>query len=226
MTRKYDSSRRRASAARTRADIVKAAVRMHGQNVLTLAPVAEEAGVSLPTLYKHFPTREDLFGACTAHLGSKLDYPDLEALGRIENPDERIREIVTAACRLNEQTIGQAWTGYLLESESEAMANAMTGYEGFMRKLAKALFAGDGSTEQSGSPTESVGAGPSKSPPESVPTEPSGAAVDFAAGLLSPLTYRALRVKAGMDFDDVVHHLTRALRPIVSGPSLENGRAN
>jgi AcrR family transcriptional regulator len=61
--RRYDSTRRRAQAAATQREIVRAAHTLfveHGYAGTTLAAVAEAADVSVPTVYSRFPTKADL----------------------------------------------------------------------------------------------------------------------------------------------------------------------
>lgn len=61
-TRTYDRSLRDAQAAATRSAIVTAAGRVAAVGIeqFTMAAVARDAGVSLRTLYNHFPARADL----------------------------------------------------------------------------------------------------------------------------------------------------------------------
>jgi AcrR family transcriptional regulator len=68
--RKYELKRRADEMARTRRRIAEAAVELHGTvgpARTTLSAVAERAGVQRHTVYRHFPTEADLFGACSAH---------------------------------------------------------------------------------------------------------------------------------------------------------------
>src|SRR3954467_14237407 len=69
--RRYDSSRRRAQAAATRADILDAAQRLfeqHGYAATTMEAVAKEAAVSLKTVYVAFETKSGLLRALWNHL--------------------------------------------------------------------------------------------------------------------------------------------------------------
>jgi AcrR family transcriptional regulator len=64
--RTYDSSRRRAQAARTRADVVDAAHRLflaNGYGQTTVSAIAEAAGVSVETIYKAFGGKPGLVRA-------------------------------------------------------------------------------------------------------------------------------------------------------------------
>ena len=68
MKRSYDRSSRLAAAELTRRRIVEATVELHAENGgvgTTHEMIARRAGVSLPTVYKYFPTRNDLIPHCT-----------------------------------------------------------------------------------------------------------------------------------------------------------------
>jgi len=185
MKRKYDSSRRAASAARTRQAIIEATVRMHGKGITALSAVAHEAGVSLPTVNKHFPTREALFGECTRHVAENLDYPLPDELAAIADRAERLHKVVWHVFTLHEKTFGQTWTGYKLEDESPVMASAMAGYEQLTKSLADVLL------------------------------RDQAAFAEVVRAMLSPLAYRALRVKEGLDFETAVAQTTSALAKIL-----------
>ena len=69
----YRMDKRAQDVAATRQDIVEAAVRLHGSvgpAATTVSAVAQEAGVTRLTVYRHFPDAEALFAACSAHWGS------------------------------------------------------------------------------------------------------------------------------------------------------------
>jgi AcrR family transcriptional regulator len=69
--RRYDSSRRRAQAEATRADILDAAQRLfeqRGYGATTMEAIAGEAGVALKTVYVAFETKSGLLRALWNHL--------------------------------------------------------------------------------------------------------------------------------------------------------------
>jgi AcrR family transcriptional regulator len=81
--------------AATRQRIVEAAVRLHGTvgpAATTISALAEEAGVTRLTVYRHFPDDLALFTACSAHWASGQVMPDPQAWGRIDEPDRRLRD--------------------------------------------------------------------------------------------------------------------------------------
>jgi AcrR family transcriptional regulator len=92
--RTYRQGKRAAKKAETRRRIVEAAVRLHGTvgpARTTLSEVAEQAGVSRPTLYAHFADEATLFRACTTHWMSQDPPPDPTTWLAVENPVERLR---------------------------------------------------------------------------------------------------------------------------------------
>lgn len=79
---------------RTRQRIIEVTVRLHGNvgpAATTIARIAEEAGVTRATVYRHFPDDEALFGACSAHWLAQQQPPDTDAWATITNADERLR---------------------------------------------------------------------------------------------------------------------------------------
>jgi AcrR family transcriptional regulator len=67
----------RKAAARNRVAIIKAAHELFAQNPLvSLSEVAKHAGVGAGTLYRHFPTREDLILAAYQHDIERLTATD------------------------------------------------------------------------------------------------------------------------------------------------------
>ena len=77
----------------TRLRITDAAVQLHGSigpARTTITAVAERAGVQRQTVYRHFPTEDDLFAACSGHWAATHPLPDVEAWRAIADPAERL----------------------------------------------------------------------------------------------------------------------------------------
>jgi AcrR family transcriptional regulator len=90
MPRKYDLGRRADSQAQTRRRITEAAVELHatvGPARTTISAIAERAGVQRLTVYRHFPTEQELFAACSAHWLAGSPPPDPAPWREIEDPD-------------------------------------------------------------------------------------------------------------------------------------------
>jgi AcrR family transcriptional regulator len=105
--RTYDSSRRRAQAAATRADILDSAQRLfdaRGYGATTMEAIAAEAGVALKTVYVAFDTKSGLLRALWNHLlregRDEVPVADQEwyrAIVGESDPDRQLRLAVRAS---------------------------------------------------------------------------------------------------------------------------------
>jgi AcrR family transcriptional regulator len=78
----------------TRQRIVEATVHLHGTlgpAATTIAGIAEQAGVTRLTVYRHFPNDIALFTACSTHWLSQQVLPDPDSWARIDDAAERLR---------------------------------------------------------------------------------------------------------------------------------------
>lgn len=78
--RTYQSAARRQQVAQTRARILDALARTMARGIseVSMPAVAREAGVSIPTVYRHFPTKRALVAALPGHFVARLGSPPLE----------------------------------------------------------------------------------------------------------------------------------------------------
>ena len=87
--------RRRAEQVdQTRQRIVEATVELHGSvgpAATTIAAIAEAAGVTRLTVYRHFPDDAALFAACSAHWNARQQLPDPGAWSQTSDPAARLR---------------------------------------------------------------------------------------------------------------------------------------
>jgi AcrR family transcriptional regulator len=87
-------SKRADDTAATRQRIVEAAVRLHGTigpAATTFSALAEEAGVTRLTVYRHFPDGQVLFTACSAHWAAGQILPDPVSWSRVADPAARLK---------------------------------------------------------------------------------------------------------------------------------------
>ena len=78
----------------TRERIVKATVQLHstiGFSATTVAGIAQQAGVTRLTVYRHFPEIDSLYAACKAHWASQQIHPNPSAWARVPDPVDRLR---------------------------------------------------------------------------------------------------------------------------------------
>lgn len=92
--RRYQMGKRADDIAETRLRIIEAAIRLHGTigpAATTISAIAEEAGVTRLTVYRHFPGDTALFAACSQHWASGQVLPDPGAWSQIGDPAERLK---------------------------------------------------------------------------------------------------------------------------------------
>ncbi len=81
----------------TRRRIAAAAASLHeevGPARTTIAEVARRAGVQRPTVYNNFPDERELLAACQDHFLSQHPPPDPSGALALEDPAERLREVL------------------------------------------------------------------------------------------------------------------------------------
>lgn len=86
--------RRAEQVEETRHRIVEATVELHaerGPAGTSIAAIAERAGVTRLTVYRHFPDDTALFTACSGHWAAQQAPPDVAAWGRIADDGERLQ---------------------------------------------------------------------------------------------------------------------------------------
>jgi AcrR family transcriptional regulator len=92
--RPYRMSRRAAQVDDTRRRITEAAVRLHttvGPAQASIAAVAEAAGVTRLTVYRHFADLDAIFVACMAHWAAEHPWPDPTGWADVADPEARAR---------------------------------------------------------------------------------------------------------------------------------------
>ena len=101
--RRYTMTRKLALATETRQRIVEATLKLHGEYGIfgtSWKDIATEANVSVGTVYRYFPTRDQLVPACGELLMEKIQPPQPESiaqiLGNAAHPAERIRRVADA----------------------------------------------------------------------------------------------------------------------------------
>jgi AcrR family transcriptional regulator len=143
--RRYRKRRRAELEAQTRERIAAAAVGLHGAigpARTTVSAVAKEAGVQRATVYRHFPTEEALFEACSAHYWARHPRPDPARWREIADPHVRLRHALAETYRFYGDT------EQMLERTSRdaplvpTMSAAVQRFQAYLRELREALIRG------------------------------------------------------------------------------------
>lgn len=85
--------KRAEDVAETHQRIVEAAVQLHGTvgpAATTISALAEAAGVTRLTVYRHFPDDSALFAACSQHWASGQVLPNPRAWRQVSDPAQRL----------------------------------------------------------------------------------------------------------------------------------------
>jgi len=112
-TRTYDNSRRLQRQADLKARIAAATAQLHAaQGVLatSYAQIAQRAGVSLPTVYKHFPSLDELLQACTGHVAAQAPEFPQDRMLQAADLAAAAAVLVEACDALNAHY--EPWTGW------------------------------------------------------------------------------------------------------------------
>src|SRR3990172_7696259 len=143
--RKYELKKRAEEMAETRRRITEAAVGLHGTvgpARTTLSAVAKRAGVQRHTVYRHFPTEADLFGACSAHYFTANPWPDLEPWRTISDPHQRLARALDELYAYYERT-EPTFTNVLRDAELvDAVRPTLLPLQAYLAEAAEILAAG------------------------------------------------------------------------------------
>ena len=144
--RPYDGRlRREALAAEATRRILHATVELHarrGALGTSHAMIAKRACVSLPTVYKYFPTRDHLIPACTGLVLAKSPVAlDPRIFEGLRSPRERIRALAQALFRLHEYLAPWAQWSARDAAELPALARFLEGAAAARRGLIRRAVA-------------------------------------------------------------------------------------
>src|SRR5919108_5078122 len=108
--RKYDMSKRAAAVARTRQRIVDASLKLHAEQGIAATSwddIAASAGVGVGTVYRHFPSLDELIPACGEIAMGAIALPQPATVPALfesaREPAERIERLVREAFAIYER---------------------------------------------------------------------------------------------------------------------------
>jgi AcrR family transcriptional regulator len=143
--RKYELKQRADEMARTRTRITEAAVRLHGTvgpARTTISAIAEQAGVQRHTVYRHFPTDVDLYGACSAHYFTANPLPDPEPWRAIADPRQRLTRALDELYAYYEQSEAMLTNVFRDLDLVDALPSTIVPLEQYLTRAAEILATG------------------------------------------------------------------------------------
>ncbi|MBN1238534.1 MAG: TetR/AcrR family transcriptional regulator [Gammaproteobacteria bacterium] len=141
--RKYTLRQRAARQEQTRERIVEAAMKLHeerGPADTTISAIAEQAGVQRLTVYRHFPSEDEIFGACTARYMGLHPPPDVSRVGQ-EDAAQHTRAVLLALYGYYRETQGMWTVAYRDLDKVPALEEPMAEFEGYLGSVADRLVA-------------------------------------------------------------------------------------
>jgi AcrR family transcriptional regulator len=103
VTRNYRLGQRQETAAATRQRILDVATELmtaSGFHPVAIDDIAEQAGTSRPTVYRHFGSKSALFEAVAWNVLSTAGIARLDAARELADPTAALREFVRENCRM------------------------------------------------------------------------------------------------------------------------------
>src|SRR3954467_9654022 len=119
--RVYDNSHCAAQAAQTREAILDALIKVIARGVaeLSMPAVAQEAGVSLRTVYRYFPTKRDLLSGLAWHLDERMSSYSVRPYPRdLDELAVHIRQYYRALDSMSEAA-GAIWASAIVRESRE-----------------------------------------------------------------------------------------------------------
>jgi AcrR family transcriptional regulator len=187
--RPYRMTRRAELEAETRRRITESTVALHeelGPARTTISAVAERAGVRRSTVYRHFPTEEALFAACSSHWRAEHPPPDIGVWAALESPAERTEAALRDLYGFYVRTCAMYESLLRDEPLLPIVGRLLGDFHDYLRAVQEALLAGRGLRGRAGRRTRAA----------------IGHAVAFP-------TWRSLTVEQGLAEDDAVALMSR-----------------
>jgi AcrR family transcriptional regulator len=143
--RAYNNETRQQQQEQLKQRIAEAAARLHAERgvlATSYAEIAQAAGVSLPTMYKHFPDLGELERACSGHVTAQAPaFPTDEVLAA---PDLRTAALVLVEATDRLHAYFEPWKSWREANRIPVIAESAAQQRGRMVQLCEALMARHG----------------------------------------------------------------------------------
>ncbi|MCI2418754.1 TetR/AcrR family transcriptional regulator [Saccharopolyspora sp. K220] len=142
VSRKYELRQRADAMEATRQRITDATIELHGTvgpAHTTIAAIAARAGVQRHTVYRHFPTDDDLFAACSTRYWAEHPWPDPATWKSIDSADERLATALDELYAFY-STVATMLANALRDAETvPVVRQALATYHAYLDEVARVL---------------------------------------------------------------------------------------
>lgn len=145
--RPYRMTTRAAGVAETRARIVATAKQLHSEHGVVLTSneqIAEAADVSTATVYRHFPSLDELISACARSVFDVIEPPSVEEasvqFAALDRPEDRLEHLVRTSCACYAKGAGWLHAAHRERDFVPELDAAMRVIEGTLEVLVGAAF--------------------------------------------------------------------------------------
>jgi AcrR family transcriptional regulator len=195
--RNYHSQLREKSKQITIESIIETTYDMHSKGITDIKTIAENSGVSVPTIRKYFPTNEDLFRGCAGHFLKIHKLPQIYKYFDIQQIDEKVAVIVSDFYSFHEETMELVWLSYRLAEQSTVMRNSGLQNEALIKAAVQVILQDRNNLND----------------------------IDqiqgFIRGILHPLFYRTLRKVSGLKKEECINQTTKVIMDTIQGGDTE-----
>jgi AcrR family transcriptional regulator len=144
--RKYDMGKRAAAAEETRRRIVDAAHQLHieqGVAATSWDDIAARAGVGVGTVYRHFPSLDELVPACGAVVREVVALPAPDAIAAVfERSEDRVETLVREVFAIYERAAPELRVTFAEPGVHPAVQHGADAFEATLRALIDAAAIG------------------------------------------------------------------------------------
>jgi AcrR family transcriptional regulator len=142
--RPYRKKARAEGERETRLRITASAVHLHGTvgpSRTSMSAIAEHAGVTRSTLYRHFEDEAAVFVACSAHWLTANPLPPLEDWAAIADPEERLAVALTELYAFYGR-VEQMLANLFRDEDLPVVKRPFSGFHGYLAAARDVLLVG------------------------------------------------------------------------------------
>ncbi|MBS4214751.1 MULTISPECIES: TetR/AcrR family transcriptional regulator [Neobacillus] len=193
--RNYHSELRKKSKQITIETIIENTYKLHSEGITDIKTIAENSGVSVPTIRKYFPTNEDLFRGCANHFLKVNKLPEIFKYLDIQSFNEKVEAIVNDFYSFHEKTMESVWLSFRLAEQSIVMRNSTLQNEALIKAAVQVMLQ-DIIISELQSKEQLQG---------------------YIQGLLHPLFYKTLRTVSGLRKEQCINQTVKIILETIKG---------